>query len=272
MPTFGYATIGATVTYKIEDRIQGSVFKLLENGLAKSITVYLEVTTDPHHVKCPIYQYSDLSFVGETEERDIPVGADWQTFKFTTYPTLSANVKYILPAWGESTTGNLLMANDTGVTDQGTYQALAYNGFPDPLVPTGTNTRKYSIYCTYEALGGKLWERLKRTFSKHGSLDVTLRTLSLGDRDEESGHRAKSYSDSTIQMLVLMKGARQQLLNVGTYCRLDAVGFTNRPVKVADEIQSGDVYYEVDAVRPYKITPGRTEYYKCDLTELPLHD
>lgn len=119
---------------------------------------------------------------------------------------------------------------------------------------------------------GRLWNNLKRSFSNQGSLDVTLRTLTLGDRDEETGHRAKSYGSTTIQMIILTKGARQGLLNVGTYCRLDAVGFTDTAVEVADEIQVGSTYYEVDAVRAMKITPSTVEYYKCDLTELPLHD
>lgn len=270
MPTFGYMTIGGTVSFKIEDRIQGSVFTLLENAEANSITVYLEITTDPHNAKCAIYKYSDLSFVGETEERDIPVGTGWETFNFTTPPTLVAQTEYILVAWGESTTGTFLMANDTGTTTQGQFQAIAYNGFPDPIVPT-TTTRKFSIYCTYESLGGKLWEHLKRSFSKQGSLDVTLRTLTLGDRDEETGHRAKSYGESTIQMIIATRGARQILLHTGTYVRKDALGFTNRLVKVGDEVRVGSTYYEVDAVRSMKITPSLLEYYKCDLTELTLH-
>lgn len=271
MPTFGYTTIGGTLSNTIENHIGGSVFTIPENGIANSITAYIEVTITTHEAKCGIYKHSDLSFVGGTEEKTIAIGTGWETFGFTSKPRLLAGVEYILVAWSETGGGVCIVAHDTGDTDQGHRKASNYNGFPDPLVTPTHGTQKFSIYCTYSYCG-KLWESLKRTFSKQGSLDVTLRTLSLGDRDSDTGWRAKTYSDSTIQMIIATRDARQILLRTGTYVRKDAVGFTDTPVKIADEIQLGTLYYEVDAVRPHKITPDRTEYYKCDLTELPLHD
>lgn len=113
-----------------------------------------------------------------------------------------------------------------------------------------------------------MWNSLKKRFQTLGSIDVTRRALTLGSRDSETGHRAKSFNEYTIQMIILAKGARQLLLNAGTHCRLDAVGFTNTAVQPADEIQVDSAYYEVDTVQAIKRTPGITEYYKCDLTDL----
>lgn len=120
---------------------------------------------------------------------------------------------------------------------------------------------------------GKLWDNVLKIFERRGgSCNVLLWTLTLGSRDSETGHRAKSYASSTIKMIIVTKGARQLLLRTGTHVRLDAVGITDTIAKVGDEIQTGTVYYEVDAVKLRKITPGVVEFYECDLTELPLHD
>ena len=120
---------------------------------------------------------------------------------------------------------------------------------------------------------GVLWNNLKGKFTRLGSLDVTLRTLALGDRDDETGHREKDFSTtSTIQMIIVTRDARQLLFNVGTYVRKDAVGITDSSSVVeGDEILVGSTYYEADAVRAHKVTPDTVEFYECDLTEMTLH-
>ena len=120
---------------------------------------------------------------------------------------------------------------------------------------------------------GELFDDIVKTFEDEGgSCDMTLRTLTLGSRDSETGWRAKSYSETNIKMIVTPRGTTSLNVVAGSFVRLDALGKTDSPVKAADEIKTkGGTYYEVKAVHEYYVTPDTVEYYECDLTKLPLH-
>lgn len=107
-----------------------------------------------------------------------------------------------------------------------------------------------------------------------GSCDVTLYSLVLGDRDGVTGWREKTFTPSTIKMVIDTKGRSELALKAGTYVRYDALGFTNTAVEEGDEVKtSGGTYYEVKSATPiYKFTPDTIEFYSCDLTKLPLHE
>jgi len=151
-PNFGYETIGTSGASSIEDAIKGSVFTITESGTADSITVELKSTTSwTGKVKCAIYLHSNLSLVKATEERTVALTPTktWFTFNFTVpKPSLTINTAYILVSWGQSATNTAFTDYDAGDTDQGHYQTITYNGFPNPLVPTHSD-RKHSIYCSY---------------------------------------------------------------------------------------------------------------------------
>jgi hypothetical protein len=157
-PNFGYETAGGTEKSCL-NRITGSVFTTSESGTADSITAYIRAT-DPYYseygrYKYAIYKHSDLSLVGVTEEGVVPGGgfADaWKTLNFTEpKPSLTASIEYILVSWGlPGPQTDVEMHYNAGDVNQGHYQSLAYDTFPDPLVPTHENN-KYSIYCTYTA-------------------------------------------------------------------------------------------------------------------------
>ena len=119
-----------------------------------------------------------------------------------------------------------------------------------------------------------LFDDLVRSFEDEGgSCDVTRKALILGDRDSETGWRAKNFSETTIKMIIIPRGATQSALKAGTYVRLDAVGLTDTLLSEADEVKtSGGTYYEVKAIRNHSITPDTVEYYECDLTKLRLHE
>ena len=121
---------------------------------------------------------------------------------------------------------------------------------------------------------GNLWNDLVKVFEDaRGSCNVIHRALSLGTRDDETGWRAKNYAESTIKMVIILKGATKLQLMAGSYVRLDALGLTNTSVKESDEIKVGaSIYYEVKAIREMCVTPDTIEYYEVDLTKLPLHD
>lgn len=106
------------------------------------------------------------------------------------------------------------------------------------------------------------------------TFDVTWRDLSLGDRDSETGWREKSYSESSIQMVIIPKGAADMMVRAGVYVRYDALGLTATAVSAGDEIKNADnVYYMVKTVSRWKLgSTGKVDHYQCDLTKLPLHD
>ena len=157
-PNFGYETIGTAGYDTLEDGIYGSVFTIAEDGTADLIKAAIRCTVEAKKMKCAIYKHSDLSLVGQTEEVLVPVTdpANWITFNFTApKPSLTANTAYILVAWSYSSVGYARLSFDAGDANQGHWQLLTYNGFPNPLNP-GHADFKYSIYCTYTTLAKPL--------------------------------------------------------------------------------------------------------------------
>lgn len=120
---------------------------------------------------------------------------------------------------------------------------------------------------------GDLWDSLLESFeAEWGSFDVTRRALLLGTRDSETGWRAKSYSETTIKMIVIPRGATKMMMAAGTYVKGHGKGLTDTAVSPGDEIKIGSLYYEVETRDEVYSAPGTVEYYECDLTKLPLHD
>lgn len=152
-PNFGYETLGAS-GWGLGDYIAGSVFTLTEAGTADSITAGLRYFAQSFtgKLKCAIYLHSDLSLVKATVERTIALTSTptWYTFNFAApKPSLIANTEYVLVVWAQSLgTSDPQVVYNAGGINQGHYDPVTYNGFPDPLVPTHQDN-KYSIYCTY---------------------------------------------------------------------------------------------------------------------------
>ncbi len=154
MARFGYETIGTLGNQDPDDRISGSVFTSGGTaGTGDSITVYIPGNQSGNFWKCAIYKHSDLSLIGETATTTRVTSSAWNTLNFIGSPTILASTDYILVCWANRTQpGGPSVAYDDGEgTIQGHFQAINYNGFPDPLVPTHED-RKYSIYCDYTEL------------------------------------------------------------------------------------------------------------------------
>ena len=93
----------------------------------------------------------------------------------------------------------------------------------------------------------------------------------LGTRDSVTGWYAKGYAESTIDMVIVPRGANSLSLKTGVYARLDAVGLTQDVVLVGDEVETiPHVFYEVKTIRENWIGDS-FEFRACDLTELPMH-
>jgi len=147
---FGYEDLGGGLL-SLEDQIQGQVFTITEDGDAESISIALWGSPWLGKIKCAIYKHSDLSLIGVTEEKIVFADSgQWHTFNFTgTKPSLISGTAYILVAWAETQAGYCRIgSNFVGGTTAGHVQAIAYNGYPNPLSPTDI-AYVCSIYCTY---------------------------------------------------------------------------------------------------------------------------
>jgi len=122
------------------------------------------------------------------------------------------------------------------------------------------------------------WQAIKKRIiglSGVTNIDVTLLSLTVGNnasRDDETGWRSKDFPESTIEMIVIPRGANSLHLVPGLFARIDAVGRTRDYAKIGDQIKTAaGMYYEVKAVRSNYV--GDLLWHRdCDLTELPLHD
>lgn len=104
------------------------------------------------------------------------------------------------------------------------------------------------------------------------SLDVTRRKLTLGSPDSVTGWYSKSYTESTIEMMIIPRAASDIASAAGVYVRLDAVGLTCDGVDIGDEIKTAsNVYYEVKATKEHWVADSFM-YRECDLVQLPLHE
>ena len=115
------------------------------------------------------------------------------------------------------------------------------------------------------------WEKLLQRFSTFACFNITRRALSLGDPDSTTGWYAKNYTEKTIDMIIIPRGATQALISAGLWAHEDAVGLTADPIKIGDQVKTKEeVYYEVVSVR--KVFFGDSfSHYICDLKELPLY-
>ena len=101
------------------------------------------------------------------------------------------------------------------------------------------------------------------------SVAVTHYTLSLGAQDAVTGIPAKTFSaGSSIDMIILGKGAQQLLTGSGIYVKTDAVGFTKTAVSQGEKIKdANNLYYIVESVVPNPIG-DIVIFYTVNLTYL----
>ncbi len=137
-----------------DDRILGSVFTCSEAGTAENIIMSIFTGGANDKRKCAIYKHSDLSLVGVTEEHVSDNTTGWRTFSFSAPKPVLEATDYILVSWCEQSSPTFpsttyLDGNGPDPGNQGRYQALNYNGFPDPLVPDAHEDRKYHIGLAY---------------------------------------------------------------------------------------------------------------------------
>ena len=146
--SFGYNRAGGT-NMSVEDVITGSYFKPNTDGFAENITAYVYGKTgsqDKPTYKCMIYRKNDASLVGTTEEKQ-PESTGWERFSFgSNKPQLLSNTDYVLVVWGDNTTK---LDYDNNFYLHGRRASLSYGTPPDPVQWTVSESKNYSIFCSY---------------------------------------------------------------------------------------------------------------------------
>ncbi len=121
------------------------------NGDGVSISCYVKKSTAAKS-RCALYDSSDSSLKGETEEKDVPVAEGWLVHNFSGTPTILSAKSYFICMIQNVIT--IYFYDSVG--GEGRYKSLTWSngfpGWPDPLGAwTGTNWgNKLGIYCTYE--------------------------------------------------------------------------------------------------------------------------
>lgn len=155
----------------------------------------------------------------------------------------------------------------------GVEVAVQYSQEVTGTVYVNRLTRKVtsSLYTIEASAFNALTGKFRRAFKSHPSFAVTLSSLSFGTRDAVTGWYAKTYTDSTVNMIIVQKETQNAPLPVGYWVRLDALGLTVNTVNPYDLIKDAlGRTWEVETVKP--IVVGEViNYFVCDLKELPLY-
>lgn len=117
------------------------------------------------------------------------------------------------------------------------------------------------------------WLTLARQFStgNYVTLNVTLKTLSLGSQNATTGWYVETYTDSTVKMIIVTRASQQTALRLGTYVRTDALAITDEDLKEGDRVESEEgTLYMVTAVREIW-SRGVFHYTEGDLEHLKLY-
>jgi hypothetical protein len=154
--TFGN-TVSGSSTYQIsiENNIAGSVFTTPAYSVtAQSISAYIHVTGTTYTMKAAIYTTSGALVSGlSTQAVTVTTANDdaFVTFAYSgTKPTLAANTSYVIVVWSNSQSGYSAYLYGSSNSGVGRIEAANYGTWPSPISSWDTsNTRNYSIYCTY---------------------------------------------------------------------------------------------------------------------------
>ncbi len=159
--TFGYTRIGAILINTSTDRIRGFYpVNLPTGGTLDSFTFYSKSgSNSAGPMKVGVYDFgttiggtgnSDSDFIAETAQISSPTENDWNTYDFTTSPTLNAGTDYVPVLYFEGST----LADDVGDAGDGVAENINYTSpgtFPDPADLDNDTNDNYSMYATYTA-------------------------------------------------------------------------------------------------------------------------
>jgi len=116
------------------------------------------------------------------------------------------------------------------------------------------------------------WDTLLKVFEGVASHDVTRRRLVLGDtRDSITGWYPRSFTETTVEGVLIPRASSHLALKAGTYVRTDALFLTADGFEEGDELEDGfSKFWEVKAIREISIGDSFRNR-ECDLSSIPLH-
>jgi len=151
MPTFGGGDSYSAAS--MSDRMRGTRDSPASNGHATNITVKLGSWDNGESIMCLLYDNSDNSLVGQTEERsEGHASTQWAVFEFDPPVEISKTVEYNIILWCE---GPTLFYYGSSVGDWYLSADETFDSSPpDPKSFSASTGWIVSIYCTYTEGGG----------------------------------------------------------------------------------------------------------------------
>ena len=182
----------------------------------------------------------------------------------TSYTGATNVIVYAIPDRGNILSGWTF--NTAALTSKASRLTVALNA--------GTNTLLPAFTAQYTVSNSSLYSDVKDVFRLHlgvENFNVTLHAFSLGAQDSDTGIPAKTYTDSTIEMMIVTKESRQISSQIGKYVYLDALGITASYVRAWDKITTatGKNYF-VNQATPQLDGAGQLVHYEVSLMEEKL--
>ena len=149
---FGWNGTGGTST-SAGNLIKAAIAACPATGTGDSISAYVINTTAAKNAKCAIFDTSgNILTNGTTGEISVPVASQFNTFTFSTSPSLAV-ATYWLAHFMDTDGGTQNLVYDTDSYNM-KWGSETYPTWPDPWTPGGQyNGRRMSIYCTYTPSG-----------------------------------------------------------------------------------------------------------------------
>jgi len=151
--TFGQTVKGGSGAWQGSGVMIASRFTSSTSGLANSISVYISNSGGSSvPVKCAIYKETDKTLLAATQENTVSAGyAGWQTFSFTSQPTITSGASYSIVAWFGA--ANCYVYYSSGSSAQSWYSTQTYSTYPNGPYSSfsgyyGQENVVYSIYAT----------------------------------------------------------------------------------------------------------------------------
>ncbi|MFH1100991.1 MAG: S8 family serine peptidase [Methanobacteriota archaeon] len=153
--TFG-DTQTSTTNESVHNTIRGTWYTCPANGTATSIVVYTYpcgFDINPSYMKAALYYASNYTLLASTQQityRSMPQNPVWETFTFSTSPTLVAGEQYYVVLWGSSGGGTPIYYRNQSDINRSIMLSESYGTWPTTLNnPTYLTDTVYDIYVKY---------------------------------------------------------------------------------------------------------------------------
>jgi hypothetical protein len=258
-PTFGNTNTG-TSSYNLNNYVRGLASVVCpENGVAESISAYL--TGGSGHVKCALYNASDNSLVGQTEEITNP-SSGWVTFNFLDpKPNLTAGTAYRILIWGDSS--NIAIYWSERITSSGFYYQGTYGPWPNPFMVFTTPDYYYCIYCTYTTGGGAQEYSFTLSETLHATANLNIQQ-----------EHTYTFTGTIIQSSILEYGAEamQTLTQIITPTETVTTWQEHAYNFIETATPTTSLFYSVEGIQEFveiltqTVTSSGTIYYWMELS------